>query len=197
MQHTPTSPRHGLLGGASKPSKLAALAAARRKKEDQKQQSEQQGSAGTERAINLLNRLGPGKDEDSRAMKQSRFATAAPTPSSALSLPVRNKNSAIPKPEPEPETRRTSEPAKSDGMAEVARLQDLSANPSSFALALIGSLHGQNQGVRNSTRREDRSTADFFLPSLPQGTSDWHDPFSGPSPDDVVLTAQSKGSLLQ
>jgi elongation factor 1 alpha-like protein len=192
-----------LLGGSSKPSKLAALAAARRKKGEEKQQSGQQVNADTERAINLLNRLGSRKDEptasqDVQILQRAATATATATTATASRATSEIREKASGGLRSELETEHASLPDSSDQAVEETRVEVLRGSPSPFAIALVGAIQDQGQGVsRPIERKPDPSNVVFSMPTVGLRNSEAPDPFSSPSPDDVVLTAQGKGSSLQ
>lgn len=174
----PVRPSLRMLGGsapAGKPSKLAALAAARKKKEAEA--SENQKPAGT---ASLLDRLG-----------QKSATPKVETPSleglkiSEKTYPVRKRKS--PSPPPPVEERRPSAPEKQEPVDEPKPMQNLRTAPSIFARTMIGA------------RQDSKGLSSDFshnLQSALYGSSYDHteaNPFSGPSPDDVVTQAQAKG----
>ena len=199
----PLYPRGGLLGGASgntKPSKLAQLAAARKKKEEEKKAREQTSPTpqSSSNAVSLLDRLGdePVPNDDIHNDN---------TTQKAIKLPVRQRQPSPPK--LQTELRGTpKDPAKSideelDREQSEPKLdpktssQDtLRANPSPFALTMIGSYAPHQQ---SSPKQRPYSSQSFQFPSHNQENFfEANHAFSGPSPDDVVEQAQAKGTRL-
>jgi elongation factor 1 alpha-like protein len=197
----PTQPLGGLLGGTSKPSKLAILAAARKKKEEEKRQSET-GTTPEEssRTISLLDRLGSKKDIGRPSAptlnkpEQRRAEPEQPT----FTVPARAKRQS---------SHIQEAPVKPTEASEVTEpppkrraIQDLRAPPSAFAQALLGYLGSDGGAVLDlqsavSTNGPLRSLS-FTLPFLDSVEQFPTSPFAGPSPDDIVLAAQSKGSFI-
>ncbi|XHG08298.1 hypothetical protein AWENTII_011407 [Aspergillus wentii] len=194
----PLYPRLGLLGGApeagGKMSKLAALAAARKKKEEEKASAavpatpagkvdqvdqpptEQKGST-----LSLRERLA----SNGKAQKPGE---AAPSPrghgkSTRLGAPLQKK------PSPEP-----SKPlAKAEPEKEVAKKEkepeepkaNIRAPPSTFASIIVG------DATRPMTEPSHlRSNTVELMQIYGQDLTEPFD-FAGPSPDDVVINAQS------
>jgi len=159
-----------LLGGSStgKPSKLAALAAARKRKATEEASGENTG------AVSLLDQLvtrsGQAKDVPSQ-----------PPPS--RTYPIRKRKSPSPVPEPEPA-------AKLEDLPEtvVAPQPNLSTTPSIFAETMCGT--SSRQSKNNSPAFSDSMRTILYGHNSYNGTN----PFAGPSPDDIVTQAQSKGS---
>jgi elongation factor 1 alpha-like protein len=173
-----TMPKGRLLGGSSK---LAALAAARKKKEAEKAAAAAEST--TDRSINLLDRLGKDKSTSSEQSVQTNKMT----------FPTRQKRQSAAKQEPQPEAR-TEVPE-----ASPIQREDLRANPSTFAETLLGNGTLQlDDGVslNRTTSNDGEVQADrsFTLPYMSDPEYAKRDPFAKPSPDDVVLRAQSKDS---
>lgn len=182
MQIQPDRMRTGLLGGSGKPSKLAALAAARRKKKEEELAAQAAGSsAGPERSISLLDRLGAKKEgdqpreavrEDKPIPIRRKSTPPKPVPSD---IPASKRERIIhpkePSPQPTPQVRRPS--------GTVAK-----ADPSAFASALLGA--SSRQPESDDALAHPSSFAVSFFPLKS---------FAGPSPDDVVLAAQSKAPM--
>lgn len=191
----PRFPQIGLLGGSSKPSKLAALAAARKKKQEEERAKAAapadapSGSLGEQgrpdRGLSLLDRLG-GKDKERPESKENvpmiESTDKSATSTEPKSYPIRRKKS--PTPEPEPLLPQPHEEATVP--KHVA--PDLRGTPSSFAQTVVG--HTNQRRSSNAQPREDSSVIIPYIQGLQDAK---HDPFTGPSPDDVVLNAQSKG----
>jgi elongation factor 1 alpha-like protein len=178
----PICPRGGLLGGSSKPSKLAALAAARKKKQDDAKNSTTSTAQGNDAkseedtAISLLDRLSvksknstgaPLVHKESDKARPSRYIRKR-SPSPKLELP---KEEEAPLPEP---------------VIPGIEFTNLRATPSIFASVLCGT------SVPTSTR-QDRDSSSFPLPYANVPGFANTNPFAKPSPDDVVLSAQAKG----
>jgi len=171
--------RGRLLGGSAKPSKLAALAAKRKMQQEQKDSGMSDENQPPERAISLLDRLGskPAPKETERPGAQNEYVgDDQPLP---RKFPIRKKRSPSPEKEPAPAPEEPAKPA-------APPPPDLRADPSIFAKTMFGS--SRPRIVTNQSRQEDRN---IHLPaaSSPAG----HNPFSDPSPDDLVLQKQSKG----
>ena len=198
----PLYPLGRLMGGSSfqgdaKVSKLAALAAARRKKENTRSTSGTVTSS-----VALLDKLG-GKmslDSPSKLAVTPDAATAralnhlqADNPKTVKKYPVRERdvlNSRIAKDAIPPgdcilsETKRDPEP-----------LSIPIALPSAFARTILGqtfergTTSGQNDSSCDLVRSPDRFS--FHIADAKM------DIFAEPSPDDVVLKAQTSKGLLQ
>lgn len=165
--------RGGLLGGsgegAPKMSKLQALAAARKKKAQEQKSS---GDAGVEKPMAEM------KINDS-TQNGSTSEEAAP-PRQTRGFPIRKRKDSNPHekivkeppPEREPETQNVdSEPPEDQ------------AEPSAFASTMFGQISSPT-----SRKQSSMFTLPYNVASIPIVT----DPFSGPSPDDVVIAAQSQ-----
>ncbi|CZT43313.1 related to elongation factor 1-alpha [Rhynchosporium secalis] len=185
-QHTmfiaPLYPRGGLLGGSSdgapKMSKLQALAAARKKKATEQKSS---GSLGVEKPMENLT-LNPssnaGKDK----------GPSSPTKASSRGFPIRKRKDSNPheKAAKPIQVEREFE-AEDEVPVEETTLDQ--AEPSAFANTMFSS---DSTSPTNAPRP---SSANLF--SLPYSNTQTDapttaDPFAGPSPDDVVIAAQSK-----
>lgn len=192
----PVFPRGGLLGGsaAAKPqSKLAALAAARKKAaEDKKRGAEPEQSSGGDglgdgtgstALLDRLNALKVGKPGDQDGANQ----TLSTTKPASRAYPKRQK---LEEPEPEPQPPEPepapTEPEKPQGPT----VEELSAPPSIFASTMLGS---SSKASKPRPAATTDSLAPFSLP-YPHDSKQTNDPFAGPSPDDIVIKAQSKGS---
>ncbi|KAL0261418.1 hypothetical protein SLS55_002848 [Diplodia seriata] len=190
-----TAPRGYLLGGSSKPSKLAALAAARKKKQEEAKASTP-GSTGdvgepaSDKAIALLDRLKtktevPPKAEPSGSsvLTEKTNVEEAKTQTTPRTYPIRRKKSPSPvreqpvsEPEPRPEPE--EQPA-----AKRVKLEEVLGAPSTFASSMFGPRPGGQL-----------DNAMFPLPYTCYPEYAKAKPFAGPSPDDVVLNAQTKGA---
>jgi elongation factor 1 alpha-like protein len=165
----PLYPRGGLLGGSSggapKMSKLQALAAARKKKAQEQKSS---GSTGVETPMAKLT-LDSSKSADQKA-------------GSSRGFPQRKRKDSNPHEKvPTPIEREFSKEESQDTPMETPPLDQ--AKPSAFA------------NIMFSTPSKPSSKPDSFF-TLPYNATPVTntDPFAGPSPDDVVIAAQSKGS---
>lgn len=178
----PLYPPLRLLGGSGKPSKLAALAAARKKKEaDQKASLDQ--APGT---VSLLDRLST-KSNQSQQSKQQEHAPELEQ-SAQRAYPFRKRKSSSPPPIQESASQaQVVEAPKSYS----APAQDLRALPSIFASTMCG-----QSSPRQSTGEDAPRSTEELVPTLFGGDANLADtnPFAGPSPDDVVIQAQAKGS---
>ena len=181
----PPRPKGGLLGGASTPggkmSKLQVLAAARKKKAEE--QKSEKAVKETARQVDhlILASSSSGANEPQTTKSLGSALRKGPTPAQPTAS-LQGGNQA-------PETRSdkaappAAEPAPSPTIEKETPLETTA--PSAFAQALLGPTTSSNSpALRNQ----------FPFPHV-RLTSSVADAFSEPSPDDVVLTAQSKGSL--
>ncbi|KAF2728416.1 hypothetical protein EJ04DRAFT_449376 [Polyplosphaeria fusca] len=180
----PRYPRGGLLGGSSKPSKLAALAAARKKKQEEAKQkpntNDTKSNIETDQAVALLDKLNvKGKDDSSPSAQHSDSKDPKMNKISQRKYPNR-KNSNIPLSlEPEVEEAAGAEPSP------ALDLPDLRSDPSDFASILCAT---------HNTETERHGPEDFPLTyNSFRGFNP--DPFAKPSPDDIVLRAQGKSAI--
>ncbi|KAI0113296.1 P-loop containing nucleoside triphosphate hydrolase protein [Daldinia grandis] len=191
----PSQPRGGLLGGAStggKVSKLQALAAARKKKAEDRKLDEKHLQDATQKLSNLSTT--PTQPESSKENVRPNPTTPGGatgfTSASIASMPQRAESKSPKVVEDEvqgqPENNST-EPTNSQVFTNSSQeaVPFEAAAPSLFAQALLGSI----KSSMNSAPR----TYPFPYINL---TSSVTDAFLAPSPDDVVLAAQSQGSLL-
>jgi elongation factor 1 alpha-like protein len=178
-------PRGRLLGGSSKLAKLAAL----RKQKEQEKQAAAQGTD-ADRSIAILNRLGSKKENDKDLTSAlSNIAIDRPKPA----FPTRQKRAASPIRELESKREEKSAPP-----SPVKTISELRAQPSVFAQTIFGqeapttggALLG---GLQPACAAEQGDGDTFTLPFLNDPEFLKRNPFSGPSPDDIVLRAQSKG----
>lgn len=187
------APRGYLLGGSSKPSKLAALAAARKKKQEEAKAGTPASSGDAEqtpdKAVALLDRLkenpaalpkeaspGPSVLRDKTNVEEETKKQNQPR-----SYPIRRKKS----PSPVREEPVIEEPQPEPKEEPTVKLVDLLGTPSTFARTVIGSAPGGQ--LRNGGL--------FSLPYTSDPEYAKVNPFAGPSPDDVVLNAQAKGAI--
>jgi len=195
IEMIPLFPRYGLLGGSAKPSKLAALAAARKRKEEERQTAAQ-GSP-SDRSIALLNRLGTHKENLGSSTSISLPSNRPPTEKfkTTTRLPTRLKRSSSPVDGSQPEI---PFPKPEQRNLEPEPREDLRAAPSMFAQTMFGqrtTTGGASlQTVSTSSPNSRQEGSMFTLPYVNDPDFIKRYPFSGPSPDDVVLHAQMKGS---
>lgn len=190
-------PRGGLLGGSGKMSKLAALAKARKEKAaaEKKQDGEEKAS------VSLLARLAP--KAPARAPTPISKSSLPPTQESKQEIKQKTKQIIMPEPQPEsepekiaaassqglghPEEPKTFFPILKDKSIYMPQFTSLLGSPSSFALSFFGE--------RISTIKMNTTNQETFAisgaPTAAQAKA-----FSEPSPDDIVIAAQSgsKGS---
>ncbi len=189
--------RGGLLGGASttgKMSKLQALAAARKKKADE-QKLEDKQIPGTIRQFGNLSTTSrdPRLDKENvRSPIEAPQETERFTRTSATDVPnqsepgcpnlkysqSQNQITEIKKDKPK------NLPTPPSPL--LGALSSEIAMPSSFAQALLDPLSSSTKPVSRH----------YPFPYMSMNTS-VADAFSAPSPDDVILKAQSQGSLLE
>ncbi|KAL2069407.1 hypothetical protein VTL71DRAFT_14086 [Oculimacula yallundae] len=173
----PLYPRGGLLGGSSdgapKMSKLQALAAARKKKAQEQKSS---ASSGVEQPMENLT-LKSSTEKEKRP--------SSPTKATSRGFPIRKRKDSNPHEKAAKPTHveRETELVPDEPMEETALDQ---AEPSAFANTMFS-----NNSPTTSTPRQ-RSSNLFSLPYNSAAAPTNADPFAGPSPDDVVIAAQSK-----
>jgi elongation factor 1 alpha-like protein len=175
----PPTPRGGLLGGSGAPpkmSKLQALAAARKKIAEEK-------NSGLDKVEQTRTQMTELSVDDATANNKEntplagafgkRLKTSESTAQGRVPLVVLEPTRS----EPSQEAPEAAEEVKEEAAVEKAE-------PSVFARTLFGSPSDTPQ----------RQPQEFYVlyPNLPASILE---AFSQPSPDDVVLTAQAKGSL--
>lgn len=206
----PIYPRGGLLGGSSKPSKLAALAAARKKKAEEDKRihsqpvpSSDQDLKQSERTVSLLDRLkAKGKESEpsgSAAVDSTSGGVVLQPQDRNRAYPIRSKKDPSPERAPKEDVPAVSEVPEKEASAKL--VQDLRAVPSIFASTLVGArprelyksrpANGVQSSVTSPTLPQEDSM--FALPFADRLIHTKSNPFAGPSPDDVVLSAQAKG----
>ncbi|KAK6581257.1 hypothetical protein PZA11_005948 [Diplocarpon coronariae] len=166
----PPLPRGGLLGGSSdgapKISKLQALAAARKKKG---QEQKSGGSSAVEKPMAGLS-LNSGT---------SNAKPRSPTKPTSRGFPMRKRKDSNPHEKAaKPPIEREPEPMSDEPAEDPLHDQ---AEPSAFANTMFSS-------PESSTPRPHI----FSMPYSNDATPTTTDPFAGPSPDDIVIAAQSK-----
>lgn len=166
-------------------SKLQQLAASRKKKQEEK----------TEKARQKLGELSV---DDTTSKREKSSSSAAfgkrqklSESSAAGRMPLDTFPSEDSRSTSKQETGSTEggptggrETAEADDKVEEAAKV---AEPSAFAQTLFGSASGSR----------GRSPTELFALPYPASFPPLADAFSGPSPDDVVLAAQAKGSILR
>jgi elongation factor 1 alpha-like protein len=179
----PRQLRGGLLGGSSKMSKLQQLAAARKKKAEEKEAQER-----VEQTRSQMQDLSVGKPA---TQENSPLAGAFGKRLKTSESTAKGRN---PLEGGEPTRHGTTEQPLADttnkqGVMEVDLVQEpplTGAGPSPFAQTLFGP----------PSDSPKRKILEFFPLPYTEIAPAALDVFSNPSPDDVVLTAQSKGWLL-
>jgi elongation factor 1 alpha-like protein len=171
----PLYPRGGLLGGSSdgapKMSKLQALAAARKKKA----QEQKSVSSGVEKPMSELSINGDSKEDKSAEVAPKQSSRGFPLRKRKDSNPHEKQSKA---PSPKKDVR-TVDP---DTTMDIAPIDQ--AEPSAFASTMF------------SSPIPSAPSANLFTLPYTATTTAATDPFAGPSPDDVVIAAQSKGPTL-
>jgi len=170
----PLYPRGGLLGGSSdgapKMSKLQQLAAARKKKAQEQKATETSGTY----LEKPMASLSLGGKENERPLKEATTRQRA--------FPMRKRKDSNPH-EKAPKAPPIEKPVEVDVEAMDTEPLD-QAEPSAFASTMFS----------NKSPPAPAQASLFSLPYAANVTSTVTNPFAGPSPDDVVIAAQSKGS---
>ncbi|KAH8195039.1 hypothetical protein TruAng_010794 [Truncatella angustata] len=179
----PLYPRGGLLGGSGAPpkmSKLQQLAAERKKKaEEQKaaQKIKDHEKPPVKEATQHLSKLSLSSRAKQKEAASSSASTSLAHEPKPPAVPMKRKTDDI--------VQLDGPPAKFPANTERNPVEDIApvqpAAPSDFAQALLGSAPPA------------RTPRTYALPYM-SFVSSVTDAFSGPSPDDVVLTAQAKAS---
>lgn len=178
----PLYPRGGLLGGSSdgapKVSKLQALAAARKKKA---QEQKSNGTLGVEKPMSGLS-LSNGRSDEPENNKPAPTSKQPPR-----GFPLRKRKNSDPHEKPlKPSPQAENVSGTDDNVPMSAPPLELDqAEPSAFANTMFNS-RGRSPPSRPVNL--------FTLPYAASPTPITTNPFAGPSPDDVVIAAQSKGS---
>jgi elongation factor 1 alpha-like protein len=186
----PSRPRGGLLGGGEGGpplSKLQLLAAARKKKSEEKKEKEKGKAESIDHDISKLSLAGEKQKENTKLAtplaKRQKLSALPETTQTPAVIPSKDSevetvaaaNSAASIPPPVTD----QAPPETDVSSVVQK-----ASPSAFARTLFGSAPDSKK----------RKTRDVF--PMPYTSSASYSPgvFSEPSPDDIVLAAQAKGS---
>jgi len=183
-------PRGRLLGGASKPegppkSKLAALAAARKKKETKRAEDDQYATS----SVALLNRLG-GKSRGAKA--SAELPLSGQRPQSAIAeqagnvqtrkYPARKLSDLAPSPAGQYVDPSSPIFEAAPGPSVEKRSDIISAAaPSTFARTMLG--------FSANAREPGSESLDHWALRGSEPHTEFN--FAGPSPDDVILKAQS------
>ncbi|KAK2770434.1 Hsp70 suppressor, GTPase facilitates ribosomal subunit dissociation [Emmonsiellopsis sp. PD_33] len=189
----PLYPRLGLLGGApessGKVSKLAALAARKRKDQEKKGAGEsgaEASSAPSDGAkVSLLDRLAVnGKAQGAAPPKTARLpirsGSRVPKPSSPAKV-----EEAVPSETASSATKRKATISEQPE-TRPSKLPDLRAEPSSFAMVIVGAAAGvQNNSIQPRPISQDIDVMNFFGVDRTEAFT-----FTEPSPDDVVMNAR-------
>ncbi|KAI9726732.1 MAG: Hsp70 suppressor, GTPase facilitates ribosomal subunit dissociation [Chrysothrix sp. TS-e1954] len=189
--------RVGLLGGSAqvgsgKPSKLAALAATRRKAAEEKKKSQATEPTANKRddmnaSVQQLDKLDLQSKPSTRANGEAHSDGCGMSTheSQQPSEPrtYRRKNREEPKDQVMEEAPEPERPAKKHKPEPEITFED-DSQPSRLAWSIFGDL-----SLPWPARPPDKPLFTLCNPSRPAGTKD---PFSGPSPDAVVLSAQSR-----
>ncbi|KAH6679350.1 P-loop containing nucleoside triphosphate hydrolase protein [Halenospora varia] len=181
----PLLPRGGLLGGSSdgapKVSKLQALAAARKKAKELKLA----GTTSIEKPLSSIKIKEEDKEDVQMADASNTRTGQPPKKSSSRGFPIRKRKDSN---EHEKPPRTLPAPEEEPVVLKPAIPEDIStadqAEPSAFASAMFSSF---------STPRK-RSDNLFTLPYAANLSASSTNPFAGPSPDDIVIAAQSKAA---
>jgi elongation factor 1 alpha-like protein len=178
----PLYPRVGLLGGSSdgapKVSKLQALAAARKKKAQEQKSSYITGVEKPMAGLNINDdsQAGNGPSSNESAPAQKPTSRGFPLRKRKDSNP-HEKTAKAPPTEWEPE----------QNIPESFDIEPLDqATPSAFASTMFSN--------PSQPPTSQHPSSIFTLPYSATTAQITTDPFAGPSPDDVVIAAQSKGS---
>ena len=197
----PLYPRLGLLGGA--PSKLAALAAARKKKEGDKL-SVSTSSSAPDNPVKADEKTASGEHKGTPLSLHDRLATPAKQPKSsehtrelqAIENGPRSGVSAAQKKEP-PESDQSEHQGgvqlerRTVGQQEQPIKTDICAEPSSFAAIIVGDSTRPAKTEPSHSHSQNVDLMQVYGQHLAEAFD-----FAGPSPDDVVLKAQSSAKGL-
>jgi elongation factor 1 alpha-like protein len=191
----PFQPRGGLLGGApevpAKMSKLQALAVARKKKAQEQKIAAGNSVENPMASLSIGEKSAPSASpaaSDSSKSTQNTVGSQGISRDTQRTYPPRKRKNSSPH-------RKSSQHAESPE-PEVVPLAITrppspaieTAQPSAFANTMFS--------VSSTARRRKPSNPVFTLPYSLQNTStsaNTTDAFTGPSPDDIVIAAQSKG----
>jgi elongation factor 1 alpha-like protein len=186
----PATPR-GLLGGSSgppRPSKLAQLAAARKKKIEDKKAQENAGTIQQQ-----VDKPNPPSQADGkptsgfviRKKHASNMDISSNSDRSGITNNVCNFGSSTGflKSQEATQTKAEAREKQKSGITTELDISSLKSEPSAFAQALFGSSLDKSQRPGADATQAPWNSSNVFL-----------DAFLEPSPDDIVLAAQAKGS---
>lgn len=185
----PLYPRGGLLGGSSngapKLSKLQALAAARKKKA---QEQKLESSSEVEKPMASLS-LGPSTDNHPNTPSDERLSLSqdATQKPASRGFPLRKRKNSNPHEKAPKAPPVEAEPTPDREGMDLDQDQNDQACPSAFASTMFGS-------ASTSPRKPENIFTMPYVATIVAAPPT--DAFAGPSPDDVVLAAQSKGSTI-
>lgn len=167
-------------------SKLQALAAARKKKA---QEQKSGSSLKVETPMSDLS-ISQGNQDQNGARKSKQSSPESATlaqkqPSRGFPLRKRKDSNPHEKSSKAPPVETESEQSGQDRDLDTPAIDQ--AQPSAFASTMFGS-------KSNASPRQPANI--FTMPYVETATTPSADPFAGPSPDDVVIAAQSKGSTI-
>ncbi len=181
----PPHPHGGLLGGSPdavpKMSKLQALAAARKKKAQEQKSSA--SMEGVERPMEDLAISPTPQNDDQRSLSEAMVSTARNNP---RTYPARKRK----KSSPHRKTPQPSDPVQQSYHQPVEDSLPVPSSEQAVPSAFASTMFGENK----PTPIRSLPMALFTLPYSANRSAHSADAFAGPSPDDVVLAAQSKGS---
>jgi len=163
-------------------SKLQALAAARKNKAQEQKANE---STGVEKP--MANLILDSTSKKTKCLDKPSTERLREQNSSLRGFPMRKRKDSNPHEKaPVPNIERESVSDKFDTPMEDTPLDQ--AEPSAFANTMFS--------TTSSTTPHQHPNNFFSLPYAAAAATTAPDPFAGPSPDDVVIAAQSKGSTI-
>ncbi|KAG9229204.1 P-loop containing nucleoside triphosphate hydrolase protein [Amylocarpus encephaloides] len=182
----PLHPHGGLLGGSSdgapKMSKLQALAASRKKKAQEERSS---GTTGVERPLSNLQISKESSSRESLSLASSASASTAPQKTASRGFPLRKRKDPneherppkVPPPKKELQLNKAEIPEEDSAVDQ--------AEPSAFANTMFS-----NTSQTPRQRHDNLSSLTLAANTISTAAN----PFAGPSPDDIVIAAQSKAA---
>ena len=185
--------------GSSKVSKLAALAAARRTKENARP-----ASSSVANSVALLDKLGSREPQDSPKDVAATLGPPAATNGMSAKLSSQKAFRRYP-------VRKRENPVAQTGKNTVGAIEPTFceetatgysdpvlipiSSPSAFAVTVFGKGSGRKQTLGQYQERCDHMHLSFNFPII-RGDAETN-AFAGPSPDDIVLKAQTAKGPLQ
>jgi hypothetical protein len=182
------APASSTTGG--KVSKLAALAAARKKQHEKAAGETESVRRAPSSSVDLLSKLGQKSNEASKPEAHPEQQTQVEgggigRACNARRYPIRRQKGLEPRVS-ESESQLEVTALKVLAGAKELKTEDLQAKPSSFAVTMLGGVLG------GRTEEKGLATDDVFkLPYATEGFTNF-EVFKGPSPDDIVTSAQKK-----